>query len=142
MVLIRHSGIVTKNLDKSLKFWCGILKFKIKKDINESGKNLSDIFGLKNVKVRTIKLSDEKNNLIELLYFYNAPKVTKNLFFPYSLGITHISITVKNIKSKFQLLKKYKYNYKSKPLLSADKKVLMTYCKTPENCFLEIVEEL
>ena len=105
MVLIRHSGIVTKNLDKSLKFWCGILKFKIKKDINESGKNLSDIFGLKNVKVRTIKLSDEKNNLIELLYFYNAPKVTKNLFFPYSLGITHISITVKNIKSKFQLLK-------------------------------------
>ncbi len=142
MISIRHSGIVTTNLNKSLKFWKGILKFKIKKDLIESGKNLSEIFGIKNLKVRTIKLADKNGNLIELLYFLNAPKKKTKTFFPYSTGLTHISVTVKNIEKTYQSLKKSKYHYKSKPLLSSDSKVLMTYCKTPENCFLEIVEEL
>lgn len=142
MISIRHSGIVTANVKKSLKFWKDTLKFKIKRDLIESGKNLSKIFGIKNLKVRTIKLADKNGNLIELLYFLNAPKKKINTFFPYSTGLTHISVTVKNIEKTYQSLKKSKYHYKSKPLLSSDRKVLMTYCKTPENCFLEIVEEL
>ena len=142
MISIRHSGLVTKNLKKSLEFWKGILKFKIKKDLIEIGKNLSEIFGIKNLKVRTIKLADKNGNLIELLYFLNAPKRKKQIFFPYSTGLTHISVTVKNIEKTYKSLKKSKYHYKSKPLVSSDGKVLMTYCKTPENCFLEIVEEL
>ena len=31
MIEIRHTGIVTKNLKKSIKFWQKLLKFKIKK---------------------------------------------------------------------------------------------------------------
>ena len=37
-------------------------------------------------------------------------------------------------------LKKIEFN--SKPLLSKDGKVKMTYCKTPEGAFLELVQEI
>jgi hypothetical protein len=141
MIKIRHTGIVTNNLIKSLNFWKKNFKFKIKKDVNESGKTLDKVLMFKNIKVRTLKLSDNYNNLIELLYFKNPKVSVKKNIKSNSIGITHISITVKNLNKIYKELKKdVKFN--SKPLLSADGNVLMTYCRTPEGCFLELVEEI
>ena len=141
MIKIRHTGIVTNNLIKSLNFWKKNFKFKIKKDVNESGKTLDKVLMFKNIKVRTLKLSDSYNNLIELLYFKNPKVSVKKNIKSNSIGITHISITVKNLNKIYKELKKdVKFN--SKPLLSADGNVLMTYCRTPEGCFLELVEEI
>jgi catechol 2,3-dioxygenase-like lactoylglutathione lyase family enzyme len=142
MIKIRHVGIVTKNLKKSLYFWCDLLNFEIKKNILENGDLIDKVLGYKNVKVQTIKLQDGFGNLIEILYFYNPPK-TKNLKkFPYSLGYTHISITVKNIQKIYKKLIKNKIKFNSKPTKSSDGKVIMTYCATPENGYLELVEEI
>ena len=142
MNTIRHTGIVTNNLKKSLWFWREQLKFKIKKTANERGDTIDSVLGYKNVKVRTIKLADNRENLIEILYFLNPPKVKKNKVSPYSNGITHLSITVKKLNNLYKKLKKNKVKFNSKPKISEDKKVLMTYCRTPEGCFLELVEEL
>ncbi len=142
MTVIRHTGIVTKNIKKSLWFWTKLLNFKIKNQLIESGKTIDKVLGYKNVKVKTLKLKDRQNNLIELLYFYNPPRKKKNEIYPYSPGITHLSITVKNLDKIFIYFKKNKIKFNSKPRLSANKKVLMTYCKTPEGCFLEMVQEL
>ena len=46
MVEIRHTGIVTDNLNKSLRFWCDLLGFKIKKNQIEKGNLLDQIFKL------------------------------------------------------------------------------------------------
>ena len=142
MTVIRHTGIVTRNIKKSLWFWTKLLDFKIKKQLIESGKTIDSVLGYKNVKVKTLKLKDKQKNLIELLYFYNSPRKKKNELYPYSPGITHISVTVKNLEKKFIYFTKKKIKFNCKPRLSADKKVLMTYCKTPEGCFLEMVQEL
>jgi hypothetical protein len=141
MIKIRHTGIVTNNLIKSLNFWKKNFKFKIKKDVNESGKTLDKVLMFKNIKVRTLKLSDSYNNLIELLYFKNPKVSVKKNIKSNSIGITHISITVKNLNKIYKELKK-EVKFNSKPLLSADGNVLMTYCRTPEGCFLELVEEI
>ena len=141
MIKIRHTGIVTKDLKKSLYFWNKIFKFKVKKDLNESGKTLDNVLQKKNVKVRTLKLSDDYGNLVELLYFKSPKAIDKNKYFTNSIGITHLSVTVKNINYIYKKNKK-KIKFNSKPLLSEDKKVLMTYCRTPEGCFLELVQEL
>jgi hypothetical protein len=58
------------------------------------------------------------------------------------LGYTHISLTVKNINYLYKNLKKNKIIFNSAPKISADGKVIMTYCKTPEGAYLELVEEL
>lgn len=142
MIKLRHTGIVTKNLKKSLYFWCNLMKFKIKKDALEQGGLIDKILGYKNVKVRTVKLEDSYKNLIEILYFYNSPKIKTGKIFPYSSGYTHISLTVTNIKKIYKKLLKNKIKFNSPPTKSADKRVLMTYCHTPENGYLELVEEL
>ena len=97
MVKIRHTGIVTKNLKKSLLFWNKYLGFKILKEANEKGNLIDKIMQYKKVKVKTIKLLDKNGGLIEILYFKNSPKIKNNEIKPYSNGITHISITVKDI---------------------------------------------
>ena len=142
MIKIRHTGIVTKNLKQSLNFWVKTLGFKVKKKLNERGELIDKVIGYKNVRVKTLKLADNYGNLIEILYFFNSPKLKKITIKPYTNGYTHISLTVKNIQSIYKVLKKKKIIFNCFPKESANGKVCMTYCKTPEGAFLELVEEL
>jgi len=142
MIKIRHTGIVSKNLKKSIYFWVNLIGFRIVKTLNEEGDLIDKIIGYKNAKVKTIKLEDNFKNLIEILFFLNSPKLLKIKIKPYSLGYTHISLTVKNINYLYKNLKKKKIIFNSAPKISADGKVIMTYCKTPEGAYLELVEEL
>jgi len=142
MIKIRHTGIVTKNLKKSLYFWVDLLGFKIKKKLNEKGELIDKVIGYKNVRVKTLKLEDSYKNLIELLYFSNPPRFKRTSIEPYTNGYTHISLTVKNIEFMYQIFKKKKIIFNSPPKRSADGMVKMTYCRTPEGAFLELVQEL
>tara|TARA_A100000164_G_C21897941_1_gene768940 strand:+ start:161 stop:595 length:435 start_codon:yes stop_codon:yes gene_type:complete len=142
MIEIRHTGLVTNNIKASLTFWQKYLKFKIKKEMNEQGDLIDKIMLYKNVKVKTFKLVDINNNLLELLYFKNSPKTKFIKLKPYSNGFSHISLTVKNLNILYKFLKKKKISFNSKPQKSADGNVLMTYCKTPEGAYLELVQEL
>tara|TARA_B110000003_G_C16282494_1_gene391535 strand:+ start:89 stop:520 length:432 start_codon:yes stop_codon:yes gene_type:complete len=142
MVKIRHTGLVTKDLNRSLLFWNKYLGFKIFKDAKEKGNLIDKIMLYKKVKVRTIKLKDKSGGLIEILYFKNSPRIKRNKIKPYSNGITHISVTIKNIYKLYDFLKKKKVIFNSKPQISEDGNVIMTYCKTPEGAFLELVEEI
>ena len=142
MIKIRHTGIVTKNIKESLYFWCKTLGFKITKDLIESGNLIDKVLGYKKIKVRTIKLKDTNGNLIELLHFINPPKTKLNKIKPYSNGITHLSITVKNIDLIYRKLKKNNTKLNTKHQISADGNVKMTYCTAPEGSFLELVQEL
>jgi catechol 2,3-dioxygenase-like lactoylglutathione lyase family enzyme len=142
MIKIRHTGIVSKNLKKSIYFWVNLIGFRIVKILNEDGDLIDKIIGYKNTKVKTIKLEDNFKNLIEILFFSNSPKLPKTKIKPYSLGYTHISLTVKNINYLYKNLKKNKIIFNSAPKISADGSVIMTYCKTPEGAYLELVEEL
>jgi|TARA_B110001452_G_C15163691_1_gene404692 hypothetical protein len=141
-VKIRHAGMVTKNINESMFFWNKLLGFKVKKILNEQGELLDKVLGYKGVKVKTIKLADYNGNLIEILYFQNSPKENNYRIKPYTKGMTHISVTVKNINKIFQKLVKKKIKFNAEPQKSEDGKVLMTYCRTPEGAFLELVEEL
>ena len=107
-VKIRHAGMVTKNINESMFFWNKLLGFKVKKILNEQGELLDKVLGYKGVKVKTIKLADYNGNLIEILYFQNSPKENNYRIKPYTKGMTHISVTVKNINKIFQKLVKKK----------------------------------
>ena len=138
---VRHSGIVVKNMRKSLIFWNNILKFKIVRKSLEYGPAIDKLLGFKNVKIRTIKLCDKNKFIIELIEFLK-PKAKKRKIFTNSYGPTHIAITVKNLKILHKELKNNKIKFNTTPIKSVDKKVLFTYCKSPEGAFVELVEEL
>lgn len=142
MNVIRHTGLVTTNIKKSLLFWTKYLKFQIHKEMDEDGDLIDKIMLYKNVKLKTFKLKDKNNNLLELLYFKNRPNTRLCKIKPYSNGFTHISITVNNLETLYADLIKKKIVFNTKPKVSLDGNVLMTYCKTPEGAYLELVEEL
>ena len=90
---VRHTGIVTDNINSSLKFYKNLLGFKIKKQMLESGKTTDAISNLNNTKVKTIKLTSPDNkSMIELLYFKSHLKKNKrkknNII---KIGISHMA---------------------------------------------------
>ena len=105
---IRHTGIVVQDLNKVLNFFTKLLRFKIKKKMNEKGSYIDNILGLKNVNITTVKIEAPDGNLIELLKFKNFRSKKNWNGKIYSTGLTHISMTVKNLEKTYILLKKKK----------------------------------
>lgn len=139
-IFLRHVGIVVNNLDENIYFWTKIMGFKIERKMEEIGDHIDMITGLKKVKLTTIKLSDEKSNLIELLKFHSHPDKNKWEGKPYSTGITHIAFTVENINSIIVKLNERGYINNVEAQSSSDGKVKVVYAKGPEGLILELVE--
>ncbi len=139
---IRHVGIVVYNLDKALEFWCNGLGFKTFKIMDEAGEYIDNLFNLKNVQLQTVKIKDDSNNIIELLKFESHLCDQKWGGTPYSNGLTHLALTVKDLDTTIQNLKGFDFKPLGAVQHSPDGKVKLIYAKGPEDILLELVEEL
>ncbi len=142
IISIRHVGLVVKNLDEAIHFWCEIMGFTILRKMNESGDYLDNMMGLKDVKVTTVKLKAPDGNILELLNFSSHPSENTWNGFPYSTGFTHIALTVSNIDVMFNKLKETGVTFPSSPQISPDGLVKVIYAKGPEGILLELVEDI
>ena len=138
----RHFGIVVTNMKKSLEFYENLLGFKIIKENDESGEYLDEMLSLKNVKVKTIKMSINKDStLIELLQ-YSTPKsslIEKRIN---DLGASHFSLTVKNLDEFYLNLKQEGIKFNSAPIIIPESKAKVVFCFDPDGTPIELVEEL
>jgi len=141
MKAIRHTGIVVRNLDKALNFYKSVLGLKVQKKMNESGKYIDNLIGLKGVKVKTIKMSADDGNLIELLYFESHPRknIKRDIC---DIGYSHISFTVEDVDREYERLKTSGIKFSSVPQVSPDGKAKVVFCQDPEGNFIELVEQL
>ena len=137
---IRHFGIVVHNIDDSLFFYENLLGFKVFKKMEESGPEISTFLGIKNVKVTTIKMRNQFNQMIELLYYQEQPH--KNDIFINQLGPTHLALSVSNLDDLYQNFKKQNIEFISSPIITDNKFAKVAFCKAPEGTFVELVEEL
>tara|TARA_B100000401_G_C52573040_1_gene608867 strand:- start:247 stop:678 length:432 start_codon:yes stop_codon:yes gene_type:complete len=137
---IRHFGIVVQNIDESLFFYENLLGFKVFKKMEESGPEISTFLGIKNVKVTTIKMRNQFNQMIELLYYQEQPH--KNDIFINQLGPTHLALSVSNLDDLYQNFKKQNIEFISSPIITDNKFAKVAFCKAPEGTFIELVEEL
>lgn len=138
--LIRHFGIVVQNIDESLFFYENLLGFKVFKKMEESGPEISTFLGIKNVKVTTIKMRNQFNQMIELLYYQE--QAHKNDVFINQLGPTHLALSVSNLDDIYQNFKKQNIEFISSPIITDNKFAKVAFCKAPEGTFVELVEEL
>ena len=134
----RHVGLVTPNIDRSLNFYLKILNFKLIKKKIENRKLIKKLLRVKDGNLTTYKIGLNKKIILELLDF-KIKRKNLNLKLNDN-GLTHISLTVKNIENLKRKLKKNKISFNSKILRSDDKKVKLVFCKTPENIYLELVQ--
>jgi len=142
MLNIRHTGIVVSDAEKSIDFYTNLLGFRIKKDMMESGDYIDNFSALKNVRVRTIKMTLENDDMVELLWYETHPE-EPDMSRPITrIGCSHFAMTVKNLDETYERLVEAGVYFNSPPQLSPDGFAKVTFCKDPDGSLIELVEEL
>jgi catechol 2,3-dioxygenase-like lactoylglutathione lyase family enzyme len=138
----RHVGIVVKDLAKTTDFWVNLIGFKLHIDAKENSPYIDELLGIANPELRTVKLIDENEFIIELLEFANYPAKDNwegNLA---TTGLTHIALTVSDLGSLAAKLFENDYKFISEIKKSPNGAVKVVFVRGPEGLMLELVEPL
>jgi hypothetical protein len=108
--------------------------------MEEFGPHLDTMMGLSGVEVTTVKLADQNNSVLELLYFKSHPDKSHWIGTPFSTGLTHIAFTVDNLDETCQHICRYGVIFPAEPQISPDGLARVIYAKGPEGVLLELVE--
>ena len=138
---LRHIGIVTENLEKSLKFYKDILGFKIKTESFEDRNFIDHILNLEKSSLKTMRLIDKKGGVIELLHYDNPPS-KKNKRKINDSGLSHFALTVDNLDDIYSRLRNDNIEFVSAPILSPDNKAKVCFCYDPNGIAIELVEHV
>jgi catechol 2,3-dioxygenase-like lactoylglutathione lyase family enzyme len=139
---LRHVGIVVTKVEDWVEFFTSTLGFQIWIDQIEKGKFISELLGIPNVEVRTIKLRDAKGGVIELLHFL-SPESNQDEYWPQepnSRGITHIAIEVGSINDVLEKLRVADLFPIGSPQVSENRGAIVCYLRGPEQVLVELVE--
>ena len=140
---IRHIGIVTLDMKRSINFYKNILGLKIFERSTHNHFSLGKIMKLNNVNINIVRLRSKVNNAtIELLDWKNPRSKLVNKKNVYSQGLTHVALTVNNLEKVYDKLVKNDVEILSKPFFGINKKLKYMFCKSPENIFIELVQDL
>ena len=137
----RHTGLVVKNLQRSRKFYCQLLNFKVIQNIIEEGDYFNKLINEKKLRAKVIKARLQDNVVLELLEFINAKK--KSIKKPrryYPVGTMHLCFTVKNIEQVYKKLKRNKVKFLSPPLASDYDNIKTCFCYDPDFNLVQFVE--
>ena len=135
----RHTGIITKNIDKSLEFYRDILGLKVIQDFTDSSEYINTITGIENGSAHFIKLKANDGSVIELLEYPTHPTNPVNLSI-INVGICHVAFQVQSSEDAYNKLIKNKIKVLSKPILSSEGFAKVFFCLDPDNVRVELVE--
>ena len=133
---------MVNDLEKTRDFWINSLGFKLHLESKEESPYIDDLLAIKEPNLTTVKLTDSKGFIIELLKFesYQVDQSwSGNLK---TTGLTHIALTVNNLDELVGNLKSQNYQTLSEIKTSPNKKVKVVFVKGPEAIMLELVQEL
>lgn len=137
----RHTGLVVRNLQKSLQFY-EALGLKIWKREIETGPYIDTVVGIKDVIVEWAKLKAPDGSVVELLQYHSHPENTPALRSPANrLGCSHVSFTVKNAQVAASLFQEFGGECIAVPVSNPTNEVKVCYCYDPDGILIEIVEE-
>lgn len=140
MKALRHVGITIRD-PETINFYRDVLGLKIKKEMLETGNFIDNLSALKNVRVKTIKMSADDGSLVEILYYesHQREPMIKDIC---DTGCSHIAFTVENIDQEYKKLRDKGIRFNCIPQISRDGKVKVAFCRDPEGNLIELVEEI
>ncbi len=139
---IRHTGIVVRDLSKSVEFYKK-LGFTDHEKAIEEGEFIDQVTGFTNVKLEWVKLKAQDGSLLELLKYHSHPlneKISNQD--SNQLGCSHVAFTVEDIDKACTVIQNEGGSIVNPPALSKDNKVKVSYCHDLEGVLMEIVEVL
>ena len=139
---VRHSGVVVRSLEKSVKFYCSLGFIEDNRAI-ETGVFIDTVVGLQNTKLEWVKLKAPDGYLLEILQYHSHPE-QKSIIKQKSnqLGCSHLAYSVDNINAICEKIEKIGGSIVNRPILTNDKKIKVAYCHDNEGNLIEIVEVL
>ena len=140
---MRHFGLVVRDLDRSLKFYCEVLGLRVIRQMEESGTFLDTILAKPGVKVTTVKLGfGEGPTLLELLHFQSPDISVSEWPSLFSTGATHFAMTVTGLTPLYKNLLEAGASVLAAPEQSPDGRASVCFGRDPEGNLIEFVEEL
>ena len=135
----RHTGIIVKDMEKSLFFYRDILGLELIQDFYDDSDYINEITGTKNAKVHMIKLCALDGTVIEILEYENYPSelIPHEI---HNVGICHIALRVEDASYAYERLVENNIKVLSKPILSSEKIAKVFFCIDPNNVRIELVE--
>ena len=142
MLLIRHTGIYVRDLERMKDFYCRHFDMEIAVHDTEGGDYSATILGVPGISVELYKLSRRDGTMIELLK-PNLPKA-KEAYADSVIcyGCLHIAFTVENLEQTYQEMQSEGIRFISKPTVSPNGNACVCFCRDPEGNYLELVQEL
>ncbi|HBF36350.1 MAG TPA: glyoxalase [Firmicutes bacterium] len=139
----RHTGLVVRNLEKSLAFYEGVLGFCLWKRMVETGTYIETVVGIPGVVLEWAKLKAPDDSLIELLQYHSHPDPTADCKLQPSnkLGCSHLAFTINHIEELYHVLLEKGILCKSEPQTAPDGTAKVLYCHDPDGIILELVED-
>ena len=138
----RHVGIVVSNINvasKIFKDYFGLKLLNKQKIVN--GSYISKLVGINNAKIKISVFSSIDKTKYELLE-YISKKKKKIPLKSNNIGLSHLSLTVKNIDKLYKNKNKYNVTFINPPIISKEDNVKVSYVKIMDEIILELVEEL
>ena len=140
----RHTGLVVRDINRSLHFYRDVLGLKVWKHAFEEGAYIDTVVGIAGTKLEWIKLKAADNTLLELIH-YHTPGTEQSavINMPSNhLGCSHVAFTVDDLEQVYTALMHNNGHCVNAPVVSPDGKVKVMYCHDPDGIILELAEEI
>lgn len=138
---IHHSGIGVRDMEVSLKFYCGLLGLEKGEDVEIEGPLVGDIVGLsEDAKVRIVHLKICEDQELEL-FQYMKPATSS---FPQDFrqcdgGVIHVALVVDDDLMKlYEKLKAQGVKFNSKPYNLGG--AIVVYMRDPDGVTVELMQ--
>jgi len=140
--VIRHTGIVVKDMEQSLRFYRDLLGLEVWADFTDNSEYVQTITGVQGADLWMIKLKAPGGGSVELLKYQSHLQDMPTPRQSYDVGINHIAIQVDDIDALHRKLTSEGIAFNAPPTLSSDNAAKVTYCRDPEGVIVELVEIL
>jgi len=139
---VRHTGIVTHNLEQMAAFYRAI-GFVDESYAVEMGPFIEQVVHLDGVEVEWVKMHAPDGYLLELLQYHSHPQLlNRELAKSNDLGCSHIAFTVDDVDKACEIVEKAGGKITNSPTISPNGRVKVVYGHDPEGILIEMVEEL
>lgn len=140
---LRHFGLVVRDLERALNFYCDVLGLRVVRQMEEAGPFLDTILAEPDVRVTTVKLgAQEGPALLELLHFESPDIFVSEWPSLFRTGPTHFAMTVTDLVSVYRNLLDAGASVLAAPERSPDGCAFVCFGRDPEGNLIEFVEEL
>ena len=138
---IHHTGIVVKDLEQSVRFYCAVLGMEIADRRERVGGAINSVVGYDEVHIECVDLFFGEGHLIELIQYHVPEPIDRPTSERAFFGASHIAFTVEDIHSTFQDLVKNGAHPMNSPVEVAPGKICC-YIQDPDGNWIELIEFL